>query len=195
MKNVLFLAPIRKYAETTVKNITEILNKYDIEYTVWGRYWDKIVLTTKSEREDVKVTLLWKDPSEYSDVIQGRHFDAVYGKQELVNAFMIKCGMFVDTRTPNMSLSMYILTCSGAVNDTNKNSSLSEKEFGYIPEIKNAYFNDPVTIVMWSDGTKTMVKCQDGDTYSKEVGLALCISKKALGNKPNFNNVFKKFIQ
>ena len=195
MKNVLFLAPIRKYAETTVKNITEILNKYDIEYTVWGHYSDKIVLTTQSEREGVKVTLLWKDPSEYSDVIRGRHFDAVYGKQELVNAFMIKCGMFVDTRTPNMSLSRYILTCSEAVNDTNKNSSLSEKEFGYIPEIKNAYFNDPVTVVMWSDGTKTMVKCQDGDTYSKEVGLALCISKKAFGNKPNFNNVFKKFIQ
>lgn len=195
MKNVLFLAPIRKYAETTVKNITEILNKYDIEYTVLGHYSDKIVLTTQSEREDVKVTLLWKDPSEYSDVIRGRHFDAVYGKQELVNAFMIKCGMFVGIRTPNMSLSRYILTCSEAVSDTNKNSSLSEKEFGYIPEIKNAYFNDPVTVVMWSDGTKTMVKCQDGDTYSKEVGLALCISKKALGNKPNFNNVFKKFIQ
>lgn len=195
MKNVLFLAPIRKYAETTVKNITEILNKYDIEYTVLGHYSDKIVLTTQSEREDVKVTLLWKDPSEYSDAIRGRHFDAVYGKQELVNAFMIKCGMFVGIRTPNMSLSRYILTCSEAVSDTNKNSSLSEKEFGYIPEIKNAYFNDPVTVVMWSDGTKTMVKCQDGDTYSKEVGLALCISKKALGNKPNFNNVFKKFIQ
>ena len=195
MKNVLFLAPIRKYAETTVKNITEILNKYDIEYTVWGHYSDKIVLTTQSEREGVKVTLLWKDPSEYSDVIRGRHFDVVYGKQELVNAFMIKCGVFVDIRTPNMSLSRYILTCSEAVSDTNKNSSLSEKEFGYIPGIKNAYFNDPVTVVMWSDGTKTMVKCQDGDTYSKEVGLALCISKKALGNKPNFNNVFKKFIQ
>lgn len=195
MKNVLFLAPIRKYAETTVKNITEILNKYDIEYTVLGHYSDKIVLTTQSESEDVKVTLLWKDPSEYSDVIRGRHFDAVYGKQELVNAFMIKCGMFVGIRTPNMSLSRYILTCSEAVSDTNKNSSLSEKEFGYIPEIKNAYFNEPVTVVMWSDGTKTMVKCQDGDTYSKEVGLALCISKKALGNKPNFNNVFKKFIQ
>ena len=194
MKNVLFLAPIRKYAETTVKNITEILNKYDIEYAVWGHYSDKIVLTTQSEREGVKVTLLWKDPSEYSDVIRGRHFDVVYGKQELVNAFMIKYGVFVDIRTPNMSLSRYILTCSEAVSDTNKNSSLSEKEFGYIPEIKNAYFNDPVTVVMWSDGTKTMVKCQDGDTYSKEVGLALCISKKALGNKPNFNNVFKKFI-
>ena len=63
-----------------------------------------------------------------------------------------------------------------------------------LPSIKNVYFNDPVTVVLWSDGTKTIVRCQDGDTYSKETGLALCISKKALGNKSNFNDIFKKWI-
>ena len=63
-----------------------------------------------------------------------------------------------------------------------------------LPAIKNVYFNDPVTVVLWDDGTKTIVRCQKGDTYSKEVGLALCISKKALGNKPNFNDIFKKWI-
>lgn len=47
---------------------------------------------------------------------------------------------------------------------------------------------------MWADGTKTMVKCQDGDLYSEETGLAVCIAKKALGNKGNFNNIFKKWI-
>ena len=62
------------------------------------------------------------------------------------------------------------------------------------PTIKNVIFNDPATIVIWSDGTKTVVKCQDGDTYDKELGLALCISKKFLGNKGNFNEVFKKWI-
>lgn len=60
--------------------------------------------------------------------------------------------------------------------------------------IKNVIFNDPATIVLWEDGTKTVVKCQDGDTYSKELGLAMCISKKYLGNKGNFNEVFKKWI-
>ena len=60
--------------------------------------------------------------------------------------------------------------------------------------IDRVIFNDPATIVIWSDGTKTVVKCQDGDTYSKEQGLAMCISKKYLGNKGNFNEVFKKFI-
>lgn len=62
------------------------------------------------------------------------------------------------------------------------------------PEIKNVVFNDPATVVMWSDGTKTVVKCQPGDAYSKETGLALCIAKKFLGNKGNFNEVFKKWI-
>lgn len=61
-------------------------------------------------------------------------------------------------------------------------------------EIKDVVFNDPATIVIWNDGSKTVVKCQPGDVYSKETGLALCIAKKFLGNKSNFNNVFKKWI-
>lgn len=61
-------------------------------------------------------------------------------------------------------------------------------------EIKNVIFNDPATVVLWEDGTKSVVKCQDGDIYNKETGLALCIAKKALGNQSNFNNVFKKWV-
>lgn len=64
----------------------------------------------------------------------------------------------------------------------------------YIPAIKKVIFNNPATIVIWNDGTKTTVKCSERDEYSEEVGLAMCISKKALGNKGNFNEVFKKHI-
>ena len=64
----------------------------------------------------------------------------------------------------------------------------------FIPPIEKVIFNKPATIVFWADGDKTVVKCQDGDTYSKEVGLAMCIAKKALGNKGNFNDVFKEWI-
>lgn len=59
---------------------------------------------------------------------------------------------------------------------------------------KKVIFNDPATIVFWSDGTKTVVKCQPGDTYDPEKGLAMCFAKKALSNKSNFNNVFKKWL-
>ena len=73
---------------------------------------------------------------------------------------------------------------------------LTDKKYTKNPafEIKDVIFNNPATIVLWKDGTKTVVKCQPGDVYEEEVGLALCIAKKALGNKSNFNNVFKKWI-
>lgn len=65
-----------------------------------------------------------------------------------------------------------------------------------VPDIKYVIFNPPATIVLWADGTKTVVKCQkDKDEYSKEIGLAMCICKKVYGNKGNYNNIFKKFIK
>lgn len=47
---------------------------------------------------------------------------------------------------------------------------------------------------IWSDGTKTVVKCQDDDWYDPEKGLAMAISKKALGNKGNYCNEIKKWL-
>lgn len=64
-----------------------------------------------------------------------------------------------------------------------------------VPDIKDVIFSPPATIVLWADGTKTVVKCQEDETYSKEVGLAMCICKKVYGNKGNYNNIFKKFIK
>ena len=59
-------------------------------------------------------------------------------------------------------------------------------------KIKKVIFNDPATIVLWADGTKTVVKCGKDDVYDKEKGLALCFMKKALDNKGNYNNVLKE---
>ena len=63
-----------------------------------------------------------------------------------------------------------------------------------MPSIKNVIFNDPATIVFWNDGTKTIVKAQDGDVFDPEKGLAMAISKKALGNKGNYCETFKKWL-
>ena len=64
-----------------------------------------------------------------------------------------------------------------------------------MPEIRDAIFNEPATIVLWKDGTKTVVKCGKRDNYDKEKGLAMCIVKKINGNKGNFNNLFKKWVK
>ena len=63
-------------------------------------------------------------------------------------------------------------------------------------EIKNVIFNGPCTIVQWSDGDKTIVKCENED-FDKEKGLAMAICKKFLGtnkSKSNYNDIFKKWI-
>ena len=60
--------------------------------------------------------------------------------------------------------------------------------------IKNVIFNEPATIVYWDDGNKTVVKCGKGEQYDPEKGLAMAISKKALGNHGNYFNEFKKWL-
>jgi len=62
------------------------------------------------------------------------------------------------------------------------------------PSIKNVIFNDPATIVLWADGTKTIVKSSENDIYDPEKGLAMAIAKKCLGNKGNYYETFKKWL-
>lgn len=65
----------------------------------------------------------------------------------------------------------------------------------YIPDIKKVIFNDPATIVIWADGEKTVVKCQNGEPYDPEKGLAMAITKRALGNKGNYFDEIKKWTK
>ena len=60
--------------------------------------------------------------------------------------------------------------------------------------INRVIFNDPATIVIWNDGSKTVVKASN-EPFDPEKGLAMAIAKKALGNKGNYYEVFKKYIK
>ena len=68
-----------------------------------------------------------------------------------------------------------------------------EKTYNLGTNIKKVIFNNPATIVFWSDGSKTVVKAHNND-YDPEKGLAMAIAKKALGNEGNYYNVFKKWL-
>ena len=61
--------------------------------------------------------------------------------------------------------------------------------------IHKVIFNDPATIVLWSDGTKTVVKCGPEDTFDMEKGLAMAIVKKMAGNDNRFHKVFKQYTK
>lgn len=42
-------------------------------------------------------------------------------------------------------------------------------------------YNDPATIVFWSDGSKTVAKCDEEDAYNKTIGLFMAMCKRYLG--------------
>lgn len=71
-------------------------------------------------------------------------------------------------------------------------SKLDAANMGII--IKKVIFNPPATVVYFSDGSKTVVRCSKNDTFDKEKGLALALAKRACGNTGSFNNLFHHFI-
>ena len=181
-KNVLFLAPGYKYAQTVVKNLSSDLDRAKIPYNASTKPDNFYVHTDK-----VHVEIAYMDPVKWTPVVFTER-DAIFGKKELVDK-AYQSYFRILMKRPTISLYKYIRE---AHTDPTVDDYPTRET--YIPEIKNVYFNDPMTVVIWVDGTKTMVKCQPGDVYSKETGLALCIAKKSLGNMPNFNNVFRKWI-
>lgn len=63
------------------------------------------------------------------------------------------------------------------------------------PEIQNVIFNGDATIVIWNDGVKTVVHCQDDDIWNDEMGVLECIAKRFYGNGSAFNDKIKKAVK
>jgi len=67
----------------------------------------------------------------------------------------------------------------------------------YRIEIKNVWFNSKkgTTVVLWADGVKTKVTCQNNEIFDKEKGLAMAYAKRLNSNKGSYFDVFKKFCK
>ena len=50
------------------------------------------------------------------------------------------------------------------------------------PTINRVIFHGPATIVYWDDGTKTVVKCMEGDKFSYDAGIYAAMLKKLFGS-------------
>ena len=60
-----------------------------------------------------------------------------------------------------------------------------------LDDIKQVIFNDPATIVTFSDGTKVCVKANENDKFSKEVGLMYALVKRLYANDVDENGYLK----
>lgn len=61
--------------------------------------------------------------------------------------------------------------------------------------IKNVIFAPPATIVYWSDGSKTVVKCSEKDAFDPEKGLAMAIAKRCGGNKGSYYKEIQNWVE
>lgn len=59
--------------------------------------------------------------------------------------------------------------------------------------IKKVIFNPPATIVFWSDGKKTVVKCSKNESFDPEKGLAMAIVKRTQGNSEDYYKDISKW--
>ena len=62
------------------------------------------------------------------------------------------------------------------------------------PHIKQAIFNPPATVILWDDGTKSVVKCQNGEPFDAEKGFVMAYLKKLLGNDNTFNKEITRWV-
>ena len=75
-------------------------------------------------------------------------------------------------------------------------SKMAQKKDPYlIPGIAKVIYNPQATIILWSDKTKTVVKCCENDIYDPEKGFAMAVIKKLCGNDSAlFHRLFKTWV-
>ena len=104
-----------------------------------------------------------------------------------------KCYYAVDYDAENRR-TIYDFTAKSGANFSGSFNIYNEKnhkvETIYITKV---IYNNPATIVFWSDGTKTTSKALKGDKYSEENGLIYCIIKK-LDKSLSLRTLFDEWI-
>ena len=64
-----------------------------------------------------------------------------------------------------------------------------------VPPVKKVIFSGPKTIVLWADGTKTIVSCGAGDTYDYYAGFCAAVVKKLFGSTTHAKKVLGEVVQ
>lgn len=68
------------------------------------------------------------------------------------------------------------------------NTSKKSIHMSRLPDIQKLIYNGDTTIVIWGDGTKTIVRCSDNDNYDREKALMMCMMERMFGSKTKLKN-------
>ena len=78
----------------------------------------------------------------------------------------------------------------GGLNASKKSTSATNTA-----AIKDVIFAPPATIVYWSDGSKTVVKCSEKDVFDPEKGLAMAVAKRCGGNNGSYYKEIRNWAE
>ena len=104
-------------------------------------------------------------------------------------------------RETEHDLSVFKMNNQNLIDDNRKLKYLVNSAYGVATvehnkfEIKEIVINEPAMIIFWKDGTKTIVKAQEGEAFDEEKGLAMAYAKKALGNNYAAGGKFKQRLK
>lgn len=62
-----------------------------------------------------------------------------------------------------------------------------------IPRIKRIVFNNPATIILWEDDTKTVVKAMKDTPFNPYHGFCTAVCKKLFGGNSIIKNVIREY--
>lgn len=94
------------------------------------------------------------------------------------------------TSVENLSLSRWLLKIKNGDADGDTEAHI-DPSF-YTP--RKIIFNDPVSVVFWNDGTKTIVRRTKGEKFNKYTAFTAALAKKIFGNNTRVNAIVKSGI-
>ena len=62
-----------------------------------------------------------------------------------------------------------------------------------IPKVEKVIFNYPATIIIFEDGSKSVVKCTNSDTWDPEKGFYAAFLKRVIG-RTELHSLYKTFV-
>ena len=168
------------------------------------RYLDRLVTNLGCPwlvLEDMLDAVRRSDPHSTITIYFGKNvFDALSNRFELVQPL----GQHAYYKIGEYRIDSDHIGCDSRLNPDLIRIRISYEQYGYVPyeatehltnrrrittKIKKVIFNNPATIVIWADGTKTVVKRQKGDRYDKEKGLAMAFVKRTMGLKEFYKHM------
>lgn len=124
------------------------------------------------------------------------NLDDVKTIKEIERRFMKRTGTMLvnDQNKEEKEMTDYRTISSTKITTRDINAKLNlPVSFMPIPMITKIIFNNPATIVFWADGTKTVVKCMEGQEFNEYYGVACAIMKRFFGNNSKASAFVEKF--